>query len=92
MASTAEVPFNEDQLFLAKYVWPHAKAHALTHDAFYCEKPEYRVSAWRPFPTRRASPHDFIGNKYMRENEYEGMAIDVDCPAACRGGPGWRQC
>ena len=92
MASTAEVPFNEDQHFLGKYVWPHVRHHALTHDAFYCERPDYRVSAWRPFPTRRASPHDFIGNKYMRENEYEGMAIDQDCPVACRGGAGWRQC
>ena len=92
MASTAEVPFNEDQLFLGKYVWPHVKYHALTHDAFHCESPAYRVSAWRPFPTQRASPHDFIGNKYMRGNEYVGMAIPQDCPEACRREPGWKQC
>lgn len=92
IASTNEVPFNEDQLFLRKYVWPHVRQHALTHDSYHCQIPDYKTMAWRPFPTRRLHPSDFIGNKYEDKNDYIGMLIQEDCPMACRKKPQWNMC
>jgi hypothetical protein len=92
ISSTAEIRFYEDQFFLKKYVWPHVRAHALTHDSYLCENPGYKTAEWRPFPTQRLLPNDFIGNKYMRDTEYMGGALVEDCPAACRAQVDWTMC
>ena len=75
MSSKAEIHFNEDQLYMRRFVWPHVRHHALAHDSFFCGEANLRTAAWRPFPTRRLSPHDFIGNKYEQANEYVGMDV-----------------
>jgi hypothetical protein len=62
------------------------------HDSFFCENPKYKTAAWRPFPTKRLPPHHFPGNKYIEANEFVGMRIDQECPAACRGKQEWAQC
>ena len=76
MSSAAEIQFNEDQLFMRRFVWPNVRHNALTHDSYFCEEPKYKTAVWRPFPTQRLSPRDFPGNKYGPDNEYVGLAIN----------------
>lgn len=87
-SSTAETEFNDDQVFLKRFVWPHVQAHALTHDSYLCQA-GYKTAAWRPFPTQRLTPTDFVGNVYKSNTEYMGGALDRDCPVACRADPEW---
>lgn len=90
--SSVEVRFNEDQLFMREFVWPHVRQYALAHDSFYCEELKFKGPAWRPFPTERISRYDFIGNRYEQSNEYAGLKLEVECPAACRAKPEWTLC
>ena len=47
MSSKAEIHFNEDQLFMRRFVWPHVRHHALAHDSFFCGEANLRTAAWR---------------------------------------------
>jgi len=92
MKSMAEVPFNEDQIFLRYFIWPYVRNYTLTHDSYHCSAPRYQSAIWRPFPNRRLAPQDFPGNKYDYSNDFVGMAIEGDCPEACRLQKDWNQC
>lgn len=91
-STTAAIKFNEDQIFLKRYAWPHVRAHTLVHDSYYCDSAELTGAEWRPFPTRRASLSDFVGNQFEASNDYLGLQLPRKCPAACRKDEKWRYC
>ena len=89
MKSVAEVPLNEDEVFLRDFVWPHVRNH--THSrTIHTIAPCLNIGAL--FPTRRLAPQDFVGKKYDYVNDFEGMATNTDCPEVCRPHKDWVQC
>lgn len=51
--------YNEDQLFLKKYVYPLTRGNACVHDSFFCREKDSR-----PFPMQREEHYSFIGEAY----------------------------
>ncbi|KAF8056735.1 hypothetical protein HT031_006233 [Scenedesmus sp. PABB004] len=80
-----------DQAWLAGSLWPHVKNFTLQHASFQCGA--YGAREFRGFPTKRESMQDFVGNIYVRENEFLGMNLtQSECPAQCRRHASWTAC
>ncbi|CAF1035016.1 unnamed protein product [Rotaria sp. Silwood1] len=83
----------DDQTFLSKEIWSHAKSSIIVHDSFLCKnnygkKPE-------PFPTQRPSANEtncFIG--CIRPCCSSGKMPFGECPKECRPKyhPEWNYC
>jgi len=71
----------DDQIVLARYVFPHVSC--LAHDAFHCGN--MKDAEWRPFPTRRDSELRAVGVP-------KGSHVPASCPAKCRKNINWTQC
>lgn len=84
--------YNHDQQLLRDKVWPWARTLALVHDSYSCATEEMAGAEWRPFSVQRQSVHDFVGNKYERDTDYQGLKVPEACPPACRANATWVYC
>eukprot|EP00775_Hariotina_reticulata_P013123 gene13123-13253_t len=87
--------YGADQHWLVKTLWPHAKEYAIQHASMYCSA--YGAAEVRPFPTKRASMTDFVGNRYWPDTSFDGMEwkgveLGQDCPTECRKDQSWTSC
>jgi hypothetical protein len=63
-SSNKPFPYNEDQEFLRKYVFPVINGSCLKHDSYYCHK-----SGGIGFPIKRQESkdkYDFVGNSFNK--------------------------
>lgn len=79
----------DDQAWLATELWPHVREHNLMHASFHCT---HYKTAWRPFPTRRTGPTDFVGNVYAPRTHFTGRFMYDECPRECRKNVTWIYC
>jgi len=84
-----------DQDWLQKYVWPIVEADAVIHVSYGCASFAGK-SKVMPFPTKRESQDDFVGNQYSPENDWKGWNIGdrdgASCPSQCRKEIDWIMC
>lgn len=78
-----------DQVWLAKNIWPHVRLYSLVHASWRCTF--FKAAEWRPFPTQREGPSDFVGNVY-RPPHFAGFSIHSECEVECRGNVNWTMC
>jgi hypothetical protein len=81
---------SDDQIWLANTLWSHIKNYTLVHASFLCGL--YQEAEYRGFPTKRASPSDFVGNIFSPEDGFHGLQLHEECPPACRRHPEWSTC
>lgn len=86
------VRFDDDQLFLAEYVWPFVRSHAVVHDSYYCETFGDGTKETLPFPSKRTNLQDFVGNSLRSDEDFMGESLTVECPAKCRRDVSWNYC
>jgi len=86
------VRFDDDQLFLAEYVWPFVRSHAVIHDSYYCETFGDGTKETLPFPSKRTNLQDFVGNSLRSDEDFMGESLTVECPAKCRRDVSWNYC
>lgn len=89
-AARAAHPKKSDQFWLQDKVWPAAKAHALDHSSWHCNR--HGAAEGRGLPTKRDGPRDFVGNVHDAGNGYRGMSLAAECPLECRRKPEWKFC
>lgn len=90
--STQDRGYNDDQQLLHTKVWPWARRLALVHDSYTCADTKLAGAEWRPYSVQRESLYDFVGNKYEKDTEYQGLKVESECPPACRGNVSWVYC
>ncbi len=79
-----------DLHFLDQYIWPDIKGHQLSHDSYCCD----RYPNSKPFPTRRYSNYQHVGQVFdeydrPRLTDIDGFIRGVPIPSSCRKQPEW---
>ncbi len=79
-----------DLHFLDQRIWPLVRDKQLSHDSYCCD----RYPHTRPFPTRRASTYQHVGqvfdaNDNPRLMDIDGFIRGVPIPVSCRKQADW---
>jgi hypothetical protein len=79
-----------DLHFLEQRIWPGVKEKQISHDSYCCD----RFPNTRPFPTRRASTYQHVGQVFdchdnARMMDIDGFIRGVPIPVSCRKTAEW---
>jgi len=80
----------QDMNFLKEEIWPEIEDKQIAHDSYCCD----RYTNARPFPTRRPSTYQHVGQVFDKDDKFRVSDIDgyirgVPVPRQCRLHADW---
>jgi hypothetical protein len=82
--------YMDDIHFLEQSIWPEIKHKQVAHDSYCCD----RYPNTRPFPTKRFTDYQHVGQVFSeldepRLSDIDGFIRNVTNPPNCRKQPDW---